>query len=875
MKKLTKIISLIIAVAILLQNAIVIASVIEIGDSSLIKRGELGFYTVQYWNELKQQWMYITYSRTYYIDKDGSQRIAYCVDPELDGVGWLPGEVEEYGVTISNKITSLRLWSVYKNGYPFVSYQSLGVETEDDAYLATKQAAYFIIRNWPLSKVYNYFRAGETEINGQNLEEIHRRGQKVVDAIYKLVDIAYNGNEKMPVVSIGSIGSSKQDENEKYYSQEYELKNINAEQVLTIKQIENAPEGTYIADINGNPKTVFKEGETLKVMVPKNNIDKTYNIKVNYQITFKNYPVYYAKSQNSNSQNYVVIGDNKETINQYFGCTMLGNKSNINITKIDEETKQPISGVKFSVKYKNGENIGEFETNEEGKINIQNIKQGAIIITEELTNEKYEVNIEEKEIQLGYDTTYNLEITNKHKKGSLEIIKIDKEDNTKKLQGVEFDLLDLQGNVIKHLITDENGVAYVDEINTGNYILKEVKTNEEYRLAQDHNIIINWKEKLNLTIENERKKGNIKVVKIDKDNNAIKLQGVELEILNNNDEKVTQVITDENGEAQINDLPIGTYYIKETKTNDLYVLKEDKIEVIVNDGETSEIIIKNEKIKGQIKITKISADENKTLNLPEGTKLEGIRLNVYDENNNFIEELITNEQGIALTNRLPKGKYTIKEIETNKWYILSTDIYETNIENDGEIVELEIANNSKNPQIDITKTGPNMAYENQEIKYNFDIKNTGNVELEDFTWYDSLPYNYSKITKISTGTYNQEISYNVYYKTNKKDSYMVLEQNLNSKENNYLDLTKIYLENDEKITEIKFLYGTVGINFACEEKPSIYVKLNDKLEEGQEIENETILEGYHQRYKVCDEDKVKTIIQIKKPEVKKLPRTGF
>lgn len=875
MKKLTKIISLIIAVAILLQNAIVIASVIEIGDSSLIKRGELGFYTVQYWNELKQQWMYITYSRTYYIDKDGSQRIAYCVDPELDGVGWLPGEVEEYGVTISNKITSLRLWSVYKNGYPFVSYQSLGVETEDDAYLATKQAAYFIIRNWPLSKVYNYFRAGETEINGQNLEEIHRRGQKVVDAIYKLVDIAYNGNERMPVVSIGSIGSSKQDENEKYYSQEYELKNINAEQVLTIKQIENAPEGTYIADINGNPKTVFKEGETLKVMVPKNNIDKTYNIKVNYQITLKNYPVYYAKSQNSNSQNYVVIGDNKETINQYFGCTMLGNKSNINITKIDEETKQPISGVKFSVKYKNGENIGEFETNEEGKINIQNIKQGAIIITEELTNENYEVNIEEKEIQLGYDTTYNLEITNKHKKGSLEIIKIDKEDNTKKLQGVEFDLLDLQGNVIKHLITDENGVAYVDEINTGNYILKEVKTNEEYRLAQDHNIIINWKEKLNLTIENERKKGNIKVVKIDKDNNAIKLQGVELEILNNNDEKVTQVITDENGEAQINDLPIGTYYVKETKTNDLYVLKEDKIEVIVNDGETSEIIIENEKIKGQIKITKISADENKTLKLPEGTKLEGIRLNVYDENNNFIEELITNEQGIALTNRLPKGKYTIKEIETNKWYILSTDIYETNIENDGEIVELEIANNSKNPQIDITKTGPNMAYENQEIKYNFDIKNTGNVELEDFTWYDFLPYNYSKITKISTGTYNQEISYNVYYKTNKKDSYMVLEQNLNSKENNYLDLTKIYLENDEKITEIKFLYGTVGINFACEEKPSIYVKLNDKLEEGQEIENETILEGYHQRYKVCDEDKVKTIIQIKKPEVKKLPRTGF
>lgn len=874
MKKLAKIISLIIVIAILLQDATVLANVIDIGDISLIKRGDLGFYTIQYWNEDRDQWMYITYSKTYYIDKNGNQRIAYCVNPELDGVGWLPGEVEEYGATIDSKIENVNLWRVYRNGYPYVSIESLGVETEDDAYLATKQAAYFVIRNWPLSKVYDYFRAGETQINDQNLEDTYRRGQKVVDAIYKLVEIAYYGEQKIPTISISSDNNFQQDEKENYYSKQYSLGNINNEMTLTVGKIENAPEGTFIADVNGDSKTIFKDVDKLKIMVPKEKIDKTYNIKVNYDVSLKNYPVYYAKSHNNNSQNYVVIGENNEISNQYFDCTVIGNKSNINILKIDEETKKPISDVKFSVKYKDGDKIGDFITDENGRINIENIKQGTVVITEELSNENYEVNVESKELELNYDTTYNLEITNKHKKGSLEILKIDKDDNSKKIQGVEFDLIDEEGNIVRHLITDENGVAYAENINTGNYVLKEVKTSEEYRLGKEHNIKIDWKEKLQLTIENEQKKGNIKIVKVDKDNNEIKLPNVEFELFNNN-EKIANLVTDENGEVQISDLPIGTYYIKEVRTNDLYVLKEEVLEIEVNDNETSELLIENEKIKGQIKIVKTSEDENKILNLPQGTRLEGIKFNLYDSNNNFVEELITNEQGIALSNKLAKGKYFIKETETNKWYILNTNIYNVNISKDEEIVEVEITNKSKNPEVDITKTGPNIAYANQEIKYSFDIRNTGNVELEEFVWYDFLPYNYSRITKISTGTYNQNINYNVYYKTTNKEDYMVLAQNLNSKKNNYIDLTKIYLENDEKIAEIKFAYGTVDVNFSSEEKPNIYVKLYENLDENQEIVNQTILEGYHQKYKVCDEDATKTIIKVKKPELKKLPRTGF
>ncbi len=784
MRKLTKIISLIILIAIVFQNTVALANVIEIGEKSLIKRGDLGFYTIQYWNEAKERWMYITYSRTYYQDKNGKNRVAYCVDPELDGVGWLPGEVEQYEATISNKITNKELWNVYKNGYPYVSYQQLGVETEDDAYLATKQAAYFVLRKWPLEKVYDYFRGGQDPINEQNLEDINRRGRKVVDAIYNLVNIAYNNSQNMPVVSIKQSGGLVEEKDGKNYSSSYILEKTSGDISMKVKSIEGAPQGTYVADKNGQQKESFNGGEQLKIMIPKDQIKKEYDIKINYEITLKNYPVYYARSEQENSQNYVVIGENNEKFNGIINTKIGAGKSIINIVKLDEENKEPISGVKFNIKYKEGENIGDFVTDEEGKIEVKDVHQGTVIVTEMETDEKYEIDVNGKEIQIGYNTTHELEITNKRKKGSLEVTKVDKDDNSIKIEGVEFELLNDKGEIIEKLVTDKEGKAIINNIDIGEYILKETKTNEEYRLGEEHSIKINWNEKLNLTIENEKKKGKLEIIK------------------------------------------------------------------------TSE-------------------DENSILNLPQGSYIEGTEFDILDYEGNIIDHIITNEEGKAVSKMLPLGKYKVIETKANEWYMKNEEIYEVSISSDNEIVKLNITNKSKDPKVDINKKGPSLAYANQEIRYDFEIRNTGNVKLNDFTWYEFLPFEYGKATRISTGTYNQELSYNVYYRTNKKPEYLVLAENLSTKVNNYIDLEKIYLEDDEKITEIKIKYGDVNVYFAEEEKPQIYMKLKEDLTENQEVRNTTILEGKHNDYKICDEDEVTTIIRENKPEPKKLPRTGF
>ena len=103
---------------------------------------------------------------------------------------------------------------------------------------------------------------------------------------------------------------------------------------------------------------------------------------------------------------------------------------------------------------------------------------------------------------------------------------------------------------------------------------------------------------------------------------------------------------------------------------------------------------------------------------------------------------------------------------------------------------------------------------------------------------------------------------------------MIAKANLNTTQNNYIDLTQIHLEEGEKITEIKINFGTVKVGFCNIEKPHIYMQVNSDLENDTKIKNHTILEGFAQDYKVSDEDTAtSTIYNV--IEKKKLPRTGF
>ena len=378
-------------------------------------------------------------------------------------------------------------------------------------------------------------------------------------------------------------------------------------------------------------------------------------------------------------------------------------------------------------------------------------------------------------------------------------------------------------------------------------------------------------------IENIIKKSQIKIIKVDKENHEVKLKDVELEVLDKDGNVLEKLKTDKNGECYTKRYAVRDYpelYIRETKTNEKYVLDTEMKKIILKENEIVNYTFENQKIYGQIKVIKTSEEDNKINGDKKGTPIPNVSFGVYDENKNFIEKITTGADGIAITSKLEKGKKYIKELEgeSGEWYQLNENEYSAEIVKHGEIVELNITNKPDNPDIDVEKDGIIQTTANQEIKYDFTIKNTGNVPLKDFTWYDYLPTDYVTATKLVTGTYNQDLNYAVYYKTNKND-YRLLRDNLNTQTNNYIDFSNLELEADEYVTEFKAEFGKVDVGFYSVEKPQLFVKVKASVKEDDTFTNKTKVEGYHKTYYVFDEDDHTTKVYEKKLEVK-LPRTG-
>lgn len=122
------------------------------------------------------------------------------------------------------------------------------------------------------------------------------------------------------------------------------------------------------------------------------------------------------------------------------------------------------------------------------------------------------------------------------------------------------------------------GEIHVKDLRTGNYKWIEKETNKWYNLAEDTKTEVVWDKDTANTIENELKKGQIRVIKVDEDNNEIKLEGVEFEVLDENGNVLEKIITDENGEALTQRYPIRDFdklTLREVKTQEDYVLNEE------------------------------------------------------------------------------------------------------------------------------------------------------------------------------------------------------------------------------------------------------------------------------------------------------------
>lgn len=596
MKLIKKLIAIVIIAVqfLLLGNGVNAAN---IGETKNLERAEKGYYCVQKWDGSK--WVYLTYNRTYYTDTNGEKYIAYCLSPGLPGVGYVSGEKETYQVKIKEVLNNDTIWRIIKNGYPYKSVEELGVETQDDAYFATMQAINCVLRGYTLEEAKTLYIPGQFAINGENYNDIQRRGTKTLNAMYNLIDIGLNGNEKrgqLLNISIKSVTDFKK-ENINFYSQTFSIQSSSEISEYSVSKIENLPDGSYVSDTNGNKKQNFKSGENFKIMIPTNKISTDIKGKISVTAKQKNYPVYYGSSMLEGYQDYALCNLPYSEVYSTSEIYVQTNKSKVIVTKVDKDTQEPIKGVKFQITGSNGV-TSTFSTNEKGQVVLANQIPGTVVIKEIETVENYVLDENEVKVNLEFGEIKEVKIENEVKRGTLKIVKIDKDDEKIKLENVKFQLKNETGEVVKEGTTDKNGELIFKDLVVGKYKLVEVETVGNYKLnEQEIDVEVQYNKTIEIEVENELKKGSIKVIKVDEDDKEIKLEGVKFEVLDKDDNMIKEGITDENGELIFNDIVVGNYKIIEVETKEEYQLLDEEIVVEVKEDEIKDVVIGNKKIE--------------------------------------------------------------------------------------------------------------------------------------------------------------------------------------------------------------------------------------------------------------------------------------
>lgn len=773
------------------------------------------------------------------------------------------GDYDAYTVDIASVIDDVRIWRTIINGYPYKSAKELGVANDLDAFQATKQAVYCILYNFD---PYTKFRSAEQGADS--------RGAAIRNAIINMVNEGRNGTQTPYTsgISISKVGDLTKDS--EYYSQEFKINCGVEASEYTIVATEGMPNGAIITNTSGTQQTTFSASENFKVKIPDVHMQNDINITFWIKGKAKTYPVFYGKTRIANTQNYAVTFDPLGDVVGVGNLNVKTNTGSIQINKTDDETNQAISGVTFKLSKTDGTIISKSTTDNNGIATFSGLYEGKYILQEIAANKNYILNNKEIDVNVKYNETTTVDVSNEHKKGNLKIYKVDKDNHKITLGNVTFDLYSEEfQKVIGNYATNVNGEIEIDNLRIGNYKLIEKSTGKWYNLADDKEIKIEWNKTFESLIENELQKGQIKVIKIDKDNNEVKLKGVKFDVLDEKGNVLQTITTNEKGEAYtaryaIRDYPKLT--IREKETLNEYVLSEEKQTLELKENEITWVTFENEIIKGYLEITKVDSKTKEAL--------KGATFGIYDMEDNEIAKITTDKTGKAKSELIPYGKYYVKELDTGSiFYLLNENKFEFEITKNHETVPLTIENDSVNIEVTVDKEGTREIKPGEQVNYTFsNIGNNSNVYLENFKWFDYIPTDYIRLEKMTTGTWNQDLTYDVYYKTNKSEDYILRYKDLSTTENHLLDFTtQIELEDDEYITETMFDFGKVDVGFKKSTLPTMECKSFDTLKENDIFTNHTKTVGMYLGVVAEANSKWSTITHI--PEEKHeviLPKTG-
>ena len=542
------------------------------------------------------------------------------------------------------------------------------------------------------------------------------------------------------------------------------------------------------------------------------------------------------------------------------------------IKKVNSVDGSALAGATFKVTPAEGTLIGEVTSNQNGYATLDNLEPGTYIVSEIKGPDGFILDNTPHTVVVKKNETATVEIANTPM-STLEIRKVDSVTG-KPLSGITFEVEKLSGERIGTFVTDAAGRIVIPDLTPQWVVVKETKTRSGYKLDPDPvNVEIKSGKTTVVKFQNQPYPV-LDLLKVDAETGK-PMEGVQFRLLDSQKREIGVFTTNRNGRITLTGLDGGTtVYWQEVETLEGYELDESLHKVSLQWGKTSKITIENEKIYGRLEILKVAADDSALAKVDAGDSLAGAVFEIYNQKGKLVDRITTDENGKAVTKKLPIGEYTGKEVTAPKFFLLNDQTFSFKIKKQDQTIKVTIKDDSKKPEVEIEKRGNVEAMPGQEMSYTLsNIRNNSNCSLDNFYFEDVLPTDTVRIAEIHTGTFNEILNYRITYRTNLTGSYRVLTDNLSTQVNHDISCAIPGLAANEYITAVRFEFGTVQKGFANEMNPVLDVNVLPDLPDGYRIQNSVTISGTCDGVPVYDKDYWVTVI-VRVPD-KPLPKTGI
>ncbi len=286
--------------------------------------------------------------------------------------------------------------------------------------------------------------------------------------------------------------------------------------------------------------------------------------------------------------------------------------------------------------------------------------------------------------------------------GNIELTKLS--DNNDLINSAVFNVTG--PNNYNQDVTVTNGKITIDKLRAGTYTIKEKSAPEGYLLnPESYQVEVKAAQTSTKTIIDAEPTGKILLYKVSENNDKIsgavfKVTAAE-KITNKagtktfyteGQEVATITTASGTGIAQIDNLPLGKYYVKEVQAPTGYLLNENTYtaNLVYKDDTTPVVELKIEGVKdieptGKIVLYKVSENNDKIggavfkVTAAEKITNKAGSKTFYSEGQEVATITTASGTGIAQIDNLPLGKYYVKEVQAPTGYLLNENTYTANL----------------------------------------------------------------------------------------------------------------------------------------------------------------------------------------------------